>query len=182
MVFPMYWIVHVALSAPSDVFNYPPGFLPHPTLFGNFAHAAEGSIGVGSVLPFFRNSVMYAVLATAGCLIMQCIVGFGFARYEFPGRRILFVADGVDDDAPLRRHPDPALHHLPGPPSQQHALAADNPLVARRVAVRDIPDAPVLHEHPHGPRRGGPSRRDGRLAHPLDCSCRRRFRCSSPSA
>jgi ABC-type glycerol-3-phosphate transport system permease component len=91
MAFPMYWIVHVALSQPGNEFAYPPGFLPHPTLFGNFAHAIAGSAGVGSVWPFFRNSVMYAVLATAGCLIMQCIVGFGFARYEFPGRRILFA-------------------------------------------------------------------------------------------
>jgi multiple sugar transport system permease protein len=91
MVFPMYWIVHVALSEPGKEFVYPPGFLPHPTLWGNFVTAAKGSVGVGSVWPFFRNSLMYAVLATAGCLIMQCIVGYGFARYEFPGRRVLFA-------------------------------------------------------------------------------------------
>jgi multiple sugar transport system permease protein len=90
MLFPMFWILHVALSQPGDEFRYPPGLLPNPTLFGNFAKAAEGSPGVGSIWPYFKNSVIYAVLATAGCLIMQSIVGYGFARFRFPGRGLLF--------------------------------------------------------------------------------------------
>ncbi len=90
LAFPMWWIVHVALSQPGRELAYPPGFWPHPTLFSNFSTAAAGSQGVGTVWPFFRNSVIYAVAATAGCLIMQSIVGYGFARFEFPGRRLLF--------------------------------------------------------------------------------------------
>ena len=90
LAFPMWWIVHVALSQPGHELAYPPGFWPHPTLFSNFSTAAAGSQGVGTVWPFFRNSVIYAVAATAGCLIMQSIVGYGFARFEFPGRRLLF--------------------------------------------------------------------------------------------
>ena len=90
MAFPMWWIVHVALSQPGHELVYPPGFWPHPTLFSNFGTAAAGSQGVGTIWPFFRNSAIYAVAATAGCLVMQSIVGYGFARFEFPGRRLLF--------------------------------------------------------------------------------------------
>jgi multiple sugar transport system permease protein len=89
-LFPLYWVIHLALSMPGREYQYPPGILPNPTLFGNFLTAGKGSPGVGSILPYFRNSLMYAVLATLGCLIMQSIVGYGFARFEFPGRKLLF--------------------------------------------------------------------------------------------
>ena len=97
-----------AVSA-RDEFAYPPGFCPHPTLFGNFSTAAEGSHGVGSVWPFFRNSLMYAVAATAGCLIMQSIVGYGFARFEFPGRKLLFGMTIAMMMMPVRCNPHPAF-------------------------------------------------------------------------
>lgn len=90
MAFPMWWIVHVALSRPGNELRYPPGFWPAPSLFGNFSQSAAGSQGVGTIWPFFLNSVIYAVAATTGCLVMQSIVGYGFARFDFPGRRLLF--------------------------------------------------------------------------------------------
>jgi multiple sugar transport system permease protein len=90
-LFPLYWLVHVALSTPADVFHFPPGLWPSPTVFSNFVTAAKGVVGVGSVLPFFRNSIMYAGLATTGCLLMQSIVGYGFARFDFFGRKLLFA-------------------------------------------------------------------------------------------
>lgn len=89
-LFPLYWIVHTALSMPGREDHYPPGLWPTPTLFGNFVTAVKGSPGVGTIWPYFRNSVMYASLATLGCLTMQSVVGYGFARFEFPGRRALF--------------------------------------------------------------------------------------------
>jgi multiple sugar transport system permease protein len=39
---------------------------------------------------YFLNSLMYAGLATLGCLVSQSIVGYAFARLRFPGRGILF--------------------------------------------------------------------------------------------
>ena len=37
------------------------------------------------------NSLLYAGLATAGCLLTQSMAGFAFARLRFPGRNVLFV-------------------------------------------------------------------------------------------
>ena len=44
----------------------------------------------GNLFHYFGNSIMYAGLATLGCLITQSIVGYAFARLRFPGRNLLF--------------------------------------------------------------------------------------------
>jgi multiple sugar transport system permease protein len=38
------------------------------------------------------NSVIVSLATTAGVLLLASLAGYGFARLEFPGRRLLFVA------------------------------------------------------------------------------------------
>lgn len=91
MLFPFYYLVWLSIAKDGSEFNFPPGFLPHPTHPGTIVSALAGRADQsGTVVHYFVNSLQYAGLATLGCLIMQCLVGYGFARFRFPGRNLLF--------------------------------------------------------------------------------------------
>lgn len=39
----------------------------------------------------FKNTALYAVVSTIGAVLSSLIVAYGFARYKFPGKKILFI-------------------------------------------------------------------------------------------
>ena len=39
----------------------------------------------------FKNTLMYAVVSTIGAVFSALFVAYGFARYDFPGKKILFI-------------------------------------------------------------------------------------------
>jgi multiple sugar transport system permease protein len=83
---PLFWIVAGSLKQPNQVLVNPPVWIPLPPQWQNF-------IEVQTVVPvylFMRNSFVVAVSATLGSLITTSIVAYGFANFEFRGRRILF--------------------------------------------------------------------------------------------
>jgi multiple sugar transport system permease protein len=91
VLLPLYYVVYLALSKPGKEFTFPPHVLPHPTQVSNLWDSFYGTVEYpGNLFHYYGNSVMYAGLATLGCLITQSIVGYAFARLRFPGRNFLF--------------------------------------------------------------------------------------------
>jgi len=91
MLLPLYYLIYIAISAPGQEFDFPPGVVPDPVQPGNLWRALEGEPTTpGNLAHYFRNSLWYAGLATLGCLVTQSIVGYAFARLRFPGRNLLF--------------------------------------------------------------------------------------------
>lgn len=83
---PFGWLLITALKDPSELRVLPIHWWPHQPSLGNFEQAL-------SFWPYFgyaRNSLMistlYAVLAT----FASAWAGFGFARLEAPGKRLIF--------------------------------------------------------------------------------------------
>jgi multiple sugar transport system permease protein len=84
---PFLWTVATSLKTTQEIYLYPPRFLPDVPQWNNF-------IEIWSLAPlatFFLNSVVVAVLAMLGQLVSASLVAYGFARFRFPGRDILFV-------------------------------------------------------------------------------------------
>ena len=88
MLLPVYYLVYLALSQPGQEFDFPPSVVPHPISWSNITDAPKGQIR--PLWGYARNSVLYAGLATTGCLLTQSMAGFAFARLRFPGRNVLF--------------------------------------------------------------------------------------------
>src|SRR2546421_3522420 len=44
------------------------------------------------IAPYMKNSLIVTIASTAGVLALSCIGGFVFARYNFPGKEILWYA------------------------------------------------------------------------------------------
>jgi multiple sugar transport system permease protein len=87
MALPFFWMVITAFKDPAMVFVDPPQWWPQPWRWDNFAKACRA-------VPFGRayvNTVLVAVLTTAGQVITSSLAAFAFARLEFPGRDRLFI-------------------------------------------------------------------------------------------
>ncbi len=85
-LFPLVWMLSTALKPDSQLFAYPPQWLPRPPMWGNFKAAIE-------YFPFwayFRNSTIVTVLAVFGQVFSAAIVAYGFAKLRWPGREVVF--------------------------------------------------------------------------------------------
>jgi ABC-type glycerol-3-phosphate transport system permease component len=85
-IFPFYWMLSGSFTPLGDLFASPPALWPrHPTL-NNFGELFERIPFGRNLLNSFVISFCFAVLA----LFLSTLAGFGFAKYRFPGREVLF--------------------------------------------------------------------------------------------
>lgn len=83
---PFVWMILTSLKDMSEIFVYPPQWLPNEWKFDNYRKAFEAA-------PFGRyyfNSIFVAVTVTVGQLITCSMAAFAFARLHFKGRNFLF--------------------------------------------------------------------------------------------
>ncbi len=87
MLAPFFWMISTSVKTSSNVFAVPPQWIPDPIRWRNFLEVFESA-------PFLRylwNSAYYAVLATFLEVIISIIVAYGFARFHFKGKKVLFL-------------------------------------------------------------------------------------------
>ena len=83
---PFFWTIGTSLKPVTDLYTFPPTFVPSAPRWQNYAD-------VFTMAPFGRfliNSVVVTGLAVFGQTFSTAIVAFGFTRFRFPGRTILF--------------------------------------------------------------------------------------------
>jgi multiple sugar transport system permease protein len=90
VIIPFYWMVLTSLKSDIDLIASPPKlFIPFKDLvFQNFNDAFARA-------PFGRNmlnTVIVAFIATIGTLLTTILAAFAFARLNFKGRDLLFIA------------------------------------------------------------------------------------------
>ena len=85
--FPFIWMISSSLKSNELIFSYPPQLIPDPVSFVNYPLAWEETKMGAAML----NSLLIAVIATAGNCGASSLVAYGFAKVEFPGRSALFL-------------------------------------------------------------------------------------------
>lgn len=86
-LFPLFWAFITAIKSPAELSQYPPTIIPKKIHFENFVTAWNSQ-------PFTRylmNSVIVTILAVSGMTFSSAIVAYGFARFEFKGKNLLFM-------------------------------------------------------------------------------------------
>ncbi|HEY3079756.1 MAG TPA: carbohydrate ABC transporter permease [Chloroflexota bacterium] len=83
---PLFWTVSSSLKHVSELMVFPPQFLPAAPRFENYPRAWN-FVPFGA---FYTNTATVAVLGTLGAVLSACLVAYGFARGNFPGRNFLF--------------------------------------------------------------------------------------------
>jgi ABC-type glycerol-3-phosphate transport system permease component len=87
MLIPFALMVSTAFKPHAFVLESPPRLVPeHPTL-ENFTDAWTGQ----DFGRYFVNSLIVSVASTAIAVALSAMLAFAFARYRFPGRRVLFA-------------------------------------------------------------------------------------------
>lgn len=87
VVVPLYWTVKSSLSTNADIFAIPLRWIPSTLHIDNYGDALQGApFGL-----YFRNSAFVAVARTCATLLTSALAGYGFAKFRFPGQRVLFV-------------------------------------------------------------------------------------------
>lgn len=84
---PFAWLISSSLKPNDQVFALPQVWIPHPPEWGNYAKALTS-------LPFGRyaiNTLLFSVAVTVGNVLSSAVVAYGFARFRFRGRNVLFI-------------------------------------------------------------------------------------------
>lgn len=84
---PFFFAVSTSLKAPEEIYLFPPRWIPHQLMWGNYPQAwTQAPFG-----SFFANTVIVTILAMTGQIVSASLVAYGFARFDFPGRDALFL-------------------------------------------------------------------------------------------
>ncbi|MER5227398.1 carbohydrate ABC transporter permease [Streptomyces flaveus] len=86
-MFPFYWTIVMATNTTQDITKYPPKLTFGSHLFDNIQRLLDSIDFFGAMF----NTVIVAVSTTALVLLLDSLAAFAFAKYEFPGRRVLFA-------------------------------------------------------------------------------------------
>ncbi len=86
-IFPIVWMIDSSLKGTSEIYSSPPTFTIHKVTLENYARVLFDS----GIPRAFLNSVIVSVTATLTTLVLGCLAGYGFSRYRFKGRKMLYV-------------------------------------------------------------------------------------------
>jgi len=87
MLLPFFWMLSTSLKESSEIFTYPPTWIPSEIAWGNYEDAL-------TALPFDRfyfNSLFVSTSVTILQIITSSLAAFAFARLKFKGRDTLFI-------------------------------------------------------------------------------------------
>ena len=87
MMLPLVWMILMSLSSRGDMVTDSLLWLPNPIKWSNYPESLK-------VLPFhlfYKNTILLSVFSTVGAVFSTSLVAYGFARFQFPGREIIFI-------------------------------------------------------------------------------------------
>jgi multiple sugar transport system permease protein len=88
MVFPFYWMMNASLMTSGEIQRQPPVWFPAVAQFTNYTRLLD-QMPLGRM---YLNSFFVTGCTVIGVLFTSSLAGFAFAKYQFPGKNILFYA------------------------------------------------------------------------------------------
>jgi multiple sugar transport system permease protein len=86
---PLFWLITTALKENSEVYIFPPTFIPKTLRWQNFP---DGWFYKEMHFPLWTwNTIFITVTVTVSSIIAASLCAYGFARIKFPGRDIWFM-------------------------------------------------------------------------------------------
>ncbi len=88
-LFPIAWSFINSIKLPAEALAVPPTYLPQQVSLENYVELTTyGKIGVAQHV---YNSALVALITVAGSVVLSTLGGYGFARFNFPGKNFLFI-------------------------------------------------------------------------------------------
>lgn len=86
-IFPFYWLVVMSTSTTAEIFGYPPKL----TLGDSFVENVRNVVGSVDLLQSLLNTVIVAGACAVLVMFFDSLAAFAFAKFDFPGRKPLFI-------------------------------------------------------------------------------------------
>jgi multiple sugar transport system permease protein len=87
MVSPIVWVVVESFETPTDQFRIPPVWIPSHITLGSYRTLFDAAPFVDNLL----NSLFVTLAVVLGSALVSVLAAYAFARFEFPGREVLFI-------------------------------------------------------------------------------------------
>lgn len=85
---PIVFSTLTSVKSPPEASAVPPTYIPSTFSLANYAKLNMYGAGVAQYL---YNSAGVALLTVIGTILLSTLAGFGFSRFEFPAKNVLFV-------------------------------------------------------------------------------------------
>jgi multiple sugar transport system permease protein len=86
---PLFWLVIASTKSNADLFSSFGLWFANFNLFENIKNVLTFQDGV--FIYWMINSAIYAVVSAVGASFLSTAAGYGFAKYDFPGKAVLFA-------------------------------------------------------------------------------------------
>jgi multiple sugar transport system permease protein len=86
---PLFWLVIASTKSNADLFSSFGLWFANFNLFENIKNVLTFQDGV--FIYWVINSAIYAVVSAVGASFLSTAAGYGFAKYDFPGKAVLFA-------------------------------------------------------------------------------------------
>ncbi|MCK4419559.1 hypothetical protein CEE34_02330 [Candidatus Aerophobetes bacterium Ae_b3a] len=85
---PLAWMFVTSLKIPTQIFTFPPIWIPNPVRWENYPEALM-------FIPFAKylfNTLYLCIMNVVGTILSCSLVAYGLSRIRWPGRNIVFIA------------------------------------------------------------------------------------------
>jgi len=89
MLYPLIWLIGASFKTNAEIFANP-CFIPHEPTLDGYVKGWQTSTPY-TFATFFWNTFLIILPKTIGTAISATAVAYGFARFEFPGKKIFFA-------------------------------------------------------------------------------------------
>ncbi|KPK85815.1 MAG: hypothetical protein AMJ81_02635 [Phycisphaerae bacterium SM23_33] len=86
-LFPFFWVVLSSVKPTSEIHAKEVTFIPHKLTLDNYRNLFRNMIGFDR---YYLNSFLVTVGTVALALLVGSLAAYAFARFDFPGREVLF--------------------------------------------------------------------------------------------
>ena len=91
MIYPLVWMIMSSFKETGTIFTTAGSLIPEKFILDNYRNGWKGFAGI-AFRTFFTNSLFISIVATIGTILSSAVVAYGFARFEFRGRKLMFTA------------------------------------------------------------------------------------------
>lgn len=91
MLYPLIWMVMSSFKPTNTIFQTAGSLIPETFTFENYINGWKGFAKV-TFSTFLKNSLFISIVATIGTVLSSAVVAYGFARFQFKGKKLLFSA------------------------------------------------------------------------------------------
>lgn len=90
-LFPVVWSLLNSFKPPAETSASPATFLPSQLTLENYRKLTQLQFGMaGGIFQYLYNSAVVALITVAGTIILSTLAGFGFSRFQFRGKTVMF--------------------------------------------------------------------------------------------